>query len=229
MQIHLSFVAMLPCRVVDTRTGNGFTGAFGPPSLLGGVSRTFPIQSSSTCTIPTEAQAYSFDITVVPPGPLTYVTAYPTGQPTPVAAIAVESPLGTLASGTGIIPAGSNGSIDIYASNPTELVVDINGYYVSFAFAFPNLYAMENLPAGNSNPAMGVKALMNVSNTACGYLALVTNTTGSNNMHSEVLDPGMTTRPFAAERRIRTRLTRLHASQRVFAVSPRETTTPFPS
>ena len=167
----LVFVAMLPCRVVDTRTGNGFTGAFGPPSLVGGVSRTFPILSITTCTIPTEAQAYSFDITVVPPGPLTYVTAYPTGQPTPVAAIAVESPQGTLASNAGIIPAGSNGSIDVYASNPTDLVVDINGYYVSFAFAFPNLSAMEGNTVGNSN-------------TACGYLALGSDTTGVNNTAS---------------------------------------------
>ncbi len=179
----LVFVAILPCRIVDTRTGNGFTGAFGPPSLVGGVSRTLPILSSTTCTIPTEAQAYSFDITVVPPGPLTYVTAYPTGQPTPVAAIAVESPQGTLASNAGIIPAGSNGSIDVYASNPTDLVVDINGYYVSFAFAFPNLNAMEN-NAVNSNSAIGVNALMNVSNTACGYLALGSNTTGVNNTAS---------------------------------------------
>jgi hypothetical protein len=135
----LVFVAMLPCRVVDTRTGDGFTGAFGPPSLVGGVSRTFPILSSTTCTIPTVAQAYSFDITVVPPGPLAYVTAYPTGQPKPVAAVAVESPQGTLASNTGIIPAGSNGSIDVYASNPTDLVVDINGYFVSLAFVLPGL------------------------------------------------------------------------------------------
>jgi hypothetical protein len=177
----LVFVAMLPCRVVDTRTGNGFTGAFGPPSLVGGISRTFPILSSTTCTIPTEAQAYSLDITVVPPGPLTYVTAYPTGQPTPVAAVAVESPQGSLASNTGIIPAGSNGSIDVYASNPTDLVVDINGYYVSFAFAFPNLSAMEGDTVGNSNSAIGVNALLNLSNTACGYLALGSKNTGVNN------------------------------------------------
>jgi len=48
----LVFVAMTPCRVVDTRVGLGFSGAFGPPALAGGVSRTFPIQSSTTCTIP---------------------------------------------------------------------------------------------------------------------------------------------------------------------------------
>lgn len=144
----LVFVAMLPCRVVDTRTGDGFTGAFGPPSLVGGVGRTFPILSSTNCTIPTEAQAYSVNITVVPPGPLAYVTAYPTGQPTPIAAVSVQSPQGTLASNTGIIPAGSNGSIDVYASNPTDLVVDINGYYVSLAFV---LVGIRGATTGNND------------------------------------------------------------------------------
>src|SRR5262245_46567792 len=48
----LVFVGMTPCRVLDTRNGSGFTGPFGPPSLVGGGSRTFPIQSSATCSIP---------------------------------------------------------------------------------------------------------------------------------------------------------------------------------
>ena len=37
----LTFIAMTPCRVVDTR-GNGYSGAFGPPSLVGGMGRAFP-------------------------------------------------------------------------------------------------------------------------------------------------------------------------------------------
>src|ERR1035438_8826584 len=43
----LAFVAVTPCRVVDTRSGSGFIGAFGQPSLVAGVARTFPIQASS--------------------------------------------------------------------------------------------------------------------------------------------------------------------------------------
>ena len=74
----LVFVAMTPCRVVDTRTGQGFTGAFGPPSLAGGLPvRTIPIQSSSACSIPSIAQAYSFNVTVVPQGTLGFLTLYP--------------------------------------------------------------------------------------------------------------------------------------------------------
>lgn len=34
----LNFYPVTPCRVADTR-GNGFTGAFGPPTMAGGYSR----------------------------------------------------------------------------------------------------------------------------------------------------------------------------------------------
>ena len=51
----LVFVAITPCRIVDTRAGQGFSVSFGPPALVGGASRTFPIQSSPNCTIPSIA------------------------------------------------------------------------------------------------------------------------------------------------------------------------------
>jgi hypothetical protein len=169
----LVFVAMPPCRIVDTRASSGFTGAFGPPSLVANATRTFPVLSNTTCPIPSIAQAYSFEISVVPPGPLAYITAFPTGEPSPVASIAVESPLGYLVSNTGIIPGGTNGSVDVYASNATDLVIDINGYYASLA----------TLPG--SNTAFGTGALASnttgIDNTASGFAALASNTTGSAN------------------------------------------------
>ena len=54
----LVFVGMTPCRLVDTRAGFGFTGAFGPPSLVAGAMRSFPIQMSTTCSLPSIAQVY---------------------------------------------------------------------------------------------------------------------------------------------------------------------------
>ena len=81
----LAFYPLTPCRIADTRVGNGFSGAFGPPYLSAGATRSFPIQSSS-CGVPGTAQAYSFNITVVPHGGLGYLTAWPTGSPLPVAA-----------------------------------------------------------------------------------------------------------------------------------------------
>src|ERR1019366_4919379 len=79
----LVFVGITPCRAVDTRADRGFTGAFGPPSLAASASRTFPIQSSSACSIPSVAQAYSINVTVVPKGPLGFMKIYPTGQAQP--------------------------------------------------------------------------------------------------------------------------------------------------
>ena len=125
----LTFVAITPCRVVDTRSSQPFTGAFGPPSLLGSASRTFPIQSNTTCTIPSAAQAYSFNLSVVPASSVGFITAYPTGQTQPLAATLVWQP-NVIVSNAAIVAAGTVGSIDIYANQPTDLVIDINGYYV---------------------------------------------------------------------------------------------------
>jgi hypothetical protein len=124
----LVFVGMTPCRVVDTRTGQGFTGAFGPPSLVGNAVRSFPVQSSTTCSIPSIAQAYSFNITVVPPGFLDFITVWPTGQARPNAST-LNGYVATVIANAAIVPAGTNGSVDVYASQNTDLIIDINGYY----------------------------------------------------------------------------------------------------
>src|SRR5262245_20101108 len=61
----LVYVAVTPCRLVDTRTGSGLTGAFGPPSLAGDPSQTgnfarkVPVPTSP-CGIP-KAAAYSLN------------------------------------------------------------------------------------------------------------------------------------------------------------------------
>jgi hypothetical protein len=125
----LYFYTLTPCRVVDTRSvgGSGLTGAFGPPSLVAGATRDFPMLASA-CDIPPVSQAYSLNITVIPPGPLGFVTAWPAGQPLPVAAT-VNAPLGNVVGSAALVAAGTNGDIDVYASGNTNLVIDINGYF----------------------------------------------------------------------------------------------------
>ena len=137
----LVFVGMTPCRVVDTRSGQGFPGAFGPPSLVAGASRTFPIQSSASCTIPSIAQAYSFNITVVPSTPTGFITAYPTGQPVPLAATLVWSQ-GAITSNAAVVTGGTGGSINVFTNSATDIVIDINGYYAA-SFGPPTV-----VPAG---------------------------------------------------------------------------------
>ncbi|MGD0137115.1 MAG: SBBP repeat-containing protein, partial [Bryobacteraceae bacterium] len=122
-----AFLPLPPCRVADTRLGSGFTGAFGPPSLVGGATRNFPIQSSG-CDVPATAQAYSLNITAVPHGALGYLTAWPTGSGVPIAAT-LNSPGGIVIANAAIVPAGTGGSISLYANDNTDVVIDINGYF----------------------------------------------------------------------------------------------------
>lgn len=120
----LSYYRTAPCRVVDTRLGNG---AFGGPILAGGGSRTFPVPQSS-CAIPATAKAYSVNITVVPAGALDYLTVWPAGQAMPVVST-LNSYHGAVVANAAIVPAGTNGGLSFFATQNTHLIVDINGYF----------------------------------------------------------------------------------------------------
>ena len=134
----LTFVAITPCRVVDTRgSAYGFTGnaPFSGPSLASGGAVTFPIQISSEAlvspcgTIPSIVQAYSFNITVLPhSGAVGFLTVWPAGSSFPNAST-LNDPQGVNLANAAIVPAGTSGSIDIFASNATDVFFDINGYF----------------------------------------------------------------------------------------------------
>lgn len=125
----LSFVAISPCRAVDTRLSS--MGDFGAPSLLAGVKRDFAIWSSPNCQgIPSTAKAYALNITVVPSEEqLSYLTAWPTGTDQPLVST-LNSPKGTVLANGATISAGQNGAVSVYATHMTDVIIDVNGYYV---------------------------------------------------------------------------------------------------
>ncbi len=125
----LYFYPVTPCRVADTRSvgGSGLTGAFGPPQLAAGATRSYPVLSSS-CGVPATAQAYSLNLTVVPPGPMFYLTAWPTGETIPGVST-LNDLSGAILANAAIVPAGANGAIDIFVSDATNVIIDINGYF----------------------------------------------------------------------------------------------------
>jgi hypothetical protein len=132
----LALYPMAPCRLVDTRFNLLSSGA-----LSADVSRTLPILSSS-CNVPATAQAYSLNFTVVPPGTLGYLSVWPTGEGQPLVST-LNDLTGTIVANSAIVPAGTSGSIDVYATNTTDLVVDINGYFAPAGAGALSLY---NLP-----------------------------------------------------------------------------------
>ena len=124
----LNFYPLTPCRIADTRTpGSGLTGAFGPPTMSGGSTRSFPIPSSS-CGVPVSAHAYSLNIGVVTPGPLAYLTVWPTGQAMPEVGT-LSAPGAGIVSDAAIVPAGTSGAINVFVANTTDVIIDIDGYF----------------------------------------------------------------------------------------------------
>jgi hypothetical protein len=147
--------------------------------------------------IPFSAQAYSFNVTVVPHsgGAVDYISLWPAGGTQPFVAT-LNDPQGAIAGNAAIVPAGPSGSpgyggISVYNAGPAvmDVVIDMNGFYSAPTDHSDNTasgaYALENNSDGGYNTASGAYALENNSNgnenTATGYETLWNNTTGSSN------------------------------------------------
>jgi len=124
----LRFIPVTPCRVADTRNANG---PFGGPFLTGqATARAFAIPGSA-CNIPATAQAYSVNLTVVPHGTLGFLTVFPCNATNkPPLASTLNSIDGRIKAAAAIVPAGIGGAICNFVTNDTDLVIDINGYFV---------------------------------------------------------------------------------------------------
>ncbi len=126
----LQLYSLPPCRVVDTRGANGDLGG---PYLMARVERDFPVLESSCIPSGMNIAAYSMNFTVVPhePGqPLGYLTVWPQGQPRPNVST-LNNLTATAVANAAIVAAGNGGEIATYASNDTDLIVDINGYFAA--------------------------------------------------------------------------------------------------
>ena len=121
-----AFIPVEPCRLVDTR---GATGTFGGPILAARSTRAFPVPNGA-CGIPADATAYAVNVTVVPTGPLQYLTIWPDGQPQPTVST-LNSFNGQTVANAALVPAGNNGSVDVYVTNQTNVIIDIVGYFIS--------------------------------------------------------------------------------------------------
>ena len=96
--------------------------------IQGGTSQSFPVPQLGGCNIPDSASAYSLNVTVVLPTPLGYLSIWPTGVEQPVVST-MNSLDGRIKANAAIVPAGYQGSVDVFASNTTDLILDIDGYF----------------------------------------------------------------------------------------------------
>ena len=180
----LEFYPVVPCRLIDTRVSS-FQSGFGPPSMIGGATRTFPIPTNTACGIPANAAAYSLNVTAVTHGYLGYLSIWPTGQPIPnVSTLNSYSNSSTAVANAAIVPAGTSGAINIYVTDTTDLVVDIDGYFAPPATAGLEFYPVtpcrlidtrvSSFQSGFGPPSMtagSTRTFPIPANTACGIPA----------------------------------------------------------
>ena len=127
----LVFIAITPCRVVDTRAqgGSGKTGAFGPPSLVADQARVIPVPSSN-CGVPVAA-AYSMNFVSITPlaQAVGWIAAWQVGKAWP-GTVVLNALQGGIVDNSAIVQAGVDGGIQVLATDDCDLVIDMNGYYI---------------------------------------------------------------------------------------------------
>jgi sulfatase-modifying factor enzyme 1 len=125
------FVGLTPCRAVDTR-GNGFAGAFGPPSLPAGVPRDFPL--AGQCGVPAEAQGVSLNVTATNTlGPGFFLLS-PAGSTLPLVST-LNYVGGETVANAALVPLGPGGLTVIAGVSAADLILDVNGYFVDIGLA----------------------------------------------------------------------------------------------
>ena len=124
----LPFTAIVPCRVADTRTGAGFSGQYGPPSLSPG-NRDFTI--TGQCGIPSGAVAVSFNFSVISMTTTGDLRTVPAGGTTPLVATMTWTGATGVISNAAVVPLGTGGAITVRldGASTIDLIIDVNGYY----------------------------------------------------------------------------------------------------
>jgi hypothetical protein len=113
----LSLYNVAPCRVFDSRLP-------APEPALIGVTDVHI--ASNACRVPALAEAFVLTATAIPVRSLGFLSLWPQGQSSPVSTLnAID---GALTSNTAIVPT-TNGSISIFSTDPTHVLLDISGYF----------------------------------------------------------------------------------------------------
>jgi hypothetical protein len=121
------FVAISPCRLVDTRPENGFPPPYGTPALSPLVTRDFVV--AGHCGVPVGAVAVSFNFTAVRTQGLGYLAAYPAGESWGGTST-LNYVAGQIVANSTAIGLGATGALTVFVSgSQSDLLIDINGYY----------------------------------------------------------------------------------------------------
>ncbi len=116
------FVPQAPARLLDTATGRAARackGAVTPDAPL-----VVPVASAG---VPAAANAVALNITAIDPPLDAFVRVAPCGQDTPVSSVNVGT--GDTVANAGVVGVGTNSALCVTASQPTDVVLDVTGWY----------------------------------------------------------------------------------------------------
>jgi peptidoglycan hydrolase-like protein with peptidoglycan-binding domain len=129
------FTAITPKRLIDSREGIGVPlGRVRPesPVTLQVTGTAVQRIDGSNLAIPANAVAAAINVTAVTPSGPGYVTVWPCGVPRPVVST-VNFDTGDIRANGAIAPLGAGGTLCFYAHSPTDLVIDVVGWFTAGA------------------------------------------------------------------------------------------------
>ena len=199
-----AFASLAPTRLLDTRLSLGGVkpGAGGHVTLSitghGGVPQT-------------GVAAVVLNVTVTAPTTGGYLSAYPDGTTRPTASNVNYAAAQTIA-GLVVVPLGSNGKVDLYTSANTQVIADVEGYYLAgtpsvtgaFASLAPTRLLDTRLSLGGVKPGAGGHVTLSITGHGgvpqTGVAAVVLNVTVTAPTTGGYLSayPDGTTRPTAS-------------------------------
>jgi hypothetical protein len=167
------FVAVTPCRVLDTRLPAGL---FGGPAFTAGTVRHYVIKNGPCTGIP-EAASYSLNVTVLNYTGTGSVTVYPLGSTPP--AVATVNFGGGQPVSNAVVAAALSGAISIYASAGTHILLDVNGYFHDGSDPMnPNKNLVVDSTISESGAVVGVNR--GFTGTVYGVMGLLYSTGATN-------------------------------------------------
>jgi alpha-tubulin suppressor-like RCC1 family protein len=116
------FTGITPARAADTRNGSGVRGGMVP------AGQVLQVPVGGRFGIPTGAGAAALNVTVTGPTAGGYVTAYPCGQPRPLASNLNFAAGQTLPNAV-LVKLGAAGAVCLYTSATTHVLVDVAGWF----------------------------------------------------------------------------------------------------
>lgn len=121
----LSFYAVPPCRIIDTRNA---VGPFGGPVLPGATKRD--VSTSGACGVPGGAKAVSLNLTVVGPAGEGWLVLFPGSTNRPLASTISYAPLKTRANNA-VVKVGNDGVLSVYNGGQVSVhfLIDVSGYF----------------------------------------------------------------------------------------------------